>query len=232
MNTSEYLIAAKVGQAPVDYKWDARLRNRILAADADTKPTLAKAIGAISARAAFAFTVAASEWVVARLSTKTDVADAQLRVQAGWAATLDAGYARLPPPKRPDDDADFVVADPPYMAMLLLSEGHKDYLGSKASGVYQSALQLAMLAEHVAGRNAAFKRWISSVLKTAHSHYPKSTKPIDNQPPVVREIFEADAAPLKEEISRANLLATLDPKRNPYLVATALKAAGVAKQKG
>lgn len=84
MNIAEYLVQANASQAPVDYKWDARLRNRILAADADTKPTLAKALGAVSVRAAFAFAVAASEWVVGRLSAKTDVSDALLRVQAAW----------------------------------------------------------------------------------------------------------------------------------------------------
>lgn len=236
MNIAEYLVRAKVGQAPVDYKWDARIRNRILAADADTKPTLAKALGAVSVRAAFAFAVAAAEWVVGRLSTKTDLSDALLRVQAGWAATVDARYASLPSPEDPDDDADPLVADPPYLAMLLLSEAHKDYLGSKIDRVYLGALSLGMLAEHVAGRNPAFKKWISTVLKSAHKLYPKSTKPIDKQPPVAREVFEADAAPPNEQISQANLLGTLDPSRNPYLVAAAdLKAAGLAKpypQKG
>jgi hypothetical protein len=228
MSFSQHLIDAKVSEKPVDYEWDARKRNRILAADADTKPALAKKVGAISTRAAFAFSVAASEWVVARLSTKTDVTDAQLRIAAAWAATIDARYARLPLPEDPDDDdPDFLVADPPYLAMLLLSEGHKDYLDGKAGGVYQSALQLSMLAEHVAGRNAAFKKWNANVLTTAHKHYPKSTKPIDKQKPVAREVFDAGVAPPPN--AQAKLLATLDPARNPYLVAAAaLKAAGLA----
>ena len=236
MNIADYLVQAKVGQAPVDYKWDARLRNRILAADADTKPTLAKAIGAVSVRAAFAFAVAASEWVVGRLSTKTDLSDALLRVQAGWAATLDARYAILPLPEDPDDDDDPLVADPLYLAMMLLSQAHKYYLSSNIDRVYMGALKLGMLAEHVAGRNPAFKKWISTVLKSAHKLYPKSTKPVDKQSPIVREVFEADAAPPKEETSHANLLVTLDPSRNRYLVpAVDLQAAGIAKpypQKG
>jgi len=218
MNIPPYLLAAKVADQPLDYKWDVNIKNRLLTADADSKPALAKALGKISAKAAFAFAVASAEWIVARLSRHTDVADALLRVEAAWAATLDPHYAKLPKPQVANPVKADRAAGPVYYAMLLLSELHERYLAGATSHVYLSALVLGAFAEHVAGRNPVFKRWVPEVLKRAHEQYPKSAKPLAEQPDVARELFASDApdqATLTS--SRTKLLASMKSAENPYL---------------
>jgi hypothetical protein len=225
MKIPTHLLASGVADKPLDYKWDVKIQNRFLAADADSKPALASAIGKISTKAAFAFAVACAEWIAVRLSHRTDVADALLRVDAAWAATLDPHYASLPEPKEADPDNVDPAADPVHIAMMLLSDLHERYSTERASDVYLDALILAMLAEHVAGRNPVFKRWVPEVLKRAHAHYPKSAKPPTKELNVAREVFFPDA-PDKATLGSAltNLRAAIKAAKNPYLTAAARKS--------
>jgi hypothetical protein len=230
MTLPSYLQAAKVADKPIDYKWDVQIQNRIAASDADRKPALAKAVGKLSVKAAFAFGVACAGWVVARLSNQTDVADALLRLDAAWAATADARYAELPDPVDVDPDKVNPAADPVYQAMAILSDMHQQYLVGRGDHVLMDAYILALLAEHVAGRNATFKKWVPDVLKRLGKAHPNSSKPLAKEASVARELLDADP-PSKIDLSasQARLLTSLDPARNPYLVAAAdLKAAGIA----
>jgi len=229
MSIPAYLQSAKVADKAIDYKWDIRIQNRIVTTDADRKPALSKAIGKISAKAAFAFAVACAEWVTVRLSQHTDVADAMLRLQAAWAATVDLRYARLSKPDVVDPDNVDPAADPVYMAMRVLYDAHMRYLAGREDRVYLDALILGVLAEHVAGRNPVFKRWAPEVLKRASQQHPGSAKKATKEPAVARESFDLDP-PDKATLaaSQANLLAGLNPARNRYLApAAALRAAGI-----
>jgi hypothetical protein len=232
MDIPDYLLASKVADAPIDYKWTVDYKNRFLTADADTKPQLSNAVAAMSGRAAFAFGVASAEWVVARLSKHMDTSEVLRRIEAAWAATVDARYARFPRPGSPDKSIDYTIVGPIYFVELMLFDMHNRYLSGDQGKVYMDAVVLAMLAEHVAGRNAGFKKWAPEVLKSGAANYPTIDKPIADQPPVVRELFEPSdgSASITVTSSQAQWLADLDPAANPYLVpANELVNQGIGK---
>jgi hypothetical protein len=227
-----YLQTSKVADKPIDYKWDVRLQNRIVASDADRKPALANAVGKIGVKAAFAFGVASAEWVVARLSQQTDVTDALQRIDAAWAATVDPQYARLPDPQKVDPaTVNPAAARPVYIAMAVLSDLHARYVAGRADKVYMDAYILALLAEHVAGRNPVFKQWAPDVLKRLQKQHPKSAQP-GKEASVARETLQANAPPKVDlTASQATLLGSLNPSRNRYLAPAAdLIKAGVSEE--
>jgi len=233
MKIPPFLAAANVAAPKIDYKWTADISNNLLTSDADTKPSLGKAVGRISARAAFSLSLASCEWIAARLSGLIDTTDAFMRIEAGWAGAIDPRYAQLPVPKRGPPTRDVEpVSDALRLAMVLLSRSHDHYLNQQTGGMFISCIRLLLLAEHVAGRNPVFKTWLPSVLKLLGKEHPYRKKPLSDQSPVAREILESVDPPQKIDATamQARFLKELSPESNPYLrTAAVLIQEGVSK---
>ena len=231
MSLPAYLVAVNLSALPVDYPWDSTISNRFWASNDEYSPRLAKALGLISARAAWALGVACSEWVAARVDGHVDTADALLRIEAAWAAAADRRYANLPrpapnPPSAPDE-----FASPLRLAMRLLTNGLELYHGA-GKGVRSGTQALAMLVEHIAGRQPAFSPWLSESLRRAYQHFPRVDVPVEQEPAVSKELYEPGEPGFvwRDGIAQESLdrfVSTLDPSRNPYLRAPdEMRAAG------
>jgi hypothetical protein len=218
MTIPPFLIAADVATPKIDYKWTAGNADNLLTSDADTQPSLGKAVGRISARAAFSLSLASCEWIAARLSGLVDTTDAFMRIEAGWAAAISPEYARLPVPRRTTADVDPAL-DALHLAMVLLSRSHDFYVNQQTGGMFISCIRLLLLAELVAGRNHGFKTWLPSVLKRLAKTNPDRKMPLSDQAPVARTIFDSVGPPQKSDATamQARFLKGLNPESNPYL---------------
>ena len=206
------LDAAGLAALPLDHDWSLPIGNGFLAANAESRPELARALALLSEPALFALAVAASEWVVARVAGHTDVDDARLRLDAAWAATLDPARAHLPKPGKTPEDADLRAARPMRLAMVLLGNLHEGLPADDTFLLFGCTLRLVMVAEHVTGRVPAFNPWLEAVLKSAASRHPASPgTPYRQQPPVAPSFFRLPGGTVSAE--QTALLST----QNPYL---------------
>lgn len=228
MSLPTYLTALNLSALPVDYHWDNEIFNTFWAANDEDSPRLAEALSLISVRAAYGLGVACSEWVAARVTGHVDTADALLRIEAAWAASVDRRYANLPepPPSPPSAPKHFV--SPLRLSMILLSTAVELYQGP-GEGVRSNTQGLAMLVEHIAGRHPAFAAWLTESFRRAHQHFPSSDVEVEQQPAVPKEFYEPDFV-WRDGIAQESwdrFLKTLDPSRNPYLrSADEMRAAG------
>lgn len=230
MKLSDYLLATQVADLPITHKWDEKTTARIVGADPDNKPKLSTALEKVNQRAICAFGVAAGEWVLARLATHADIADGLLRLEAAWAATIDSRYSTLTRPEYGPRDADMRLAAPVWLTGTILADLHKRYRAGQRPNVYRAAFCMTLLAEHVAGKSPAFKKWVPAKLEQLAAAYPNEDISIADEPPVARESLLSDAllgTDATEAAQRA-FVATLDPAQNPYLTpAATLEAAGL-----
>lgn len=231
MKMANYLLAAKVDELPIDYKWSVSIGNKFHGATDDDNPKLGKAIGQIGSKASYGLVIASVEWVIARLSRHLDVSDALLRVEASWAAMIDRRYAQLSAPDAPDVDDRFVLTGPLWSSLAMMCDCFEESIEpSDDAGLFDASIGLALLAQHVVGRSPLFKTWLPDTLRRLQQVAPNQRLPLEDQAPVLREAFDpAGHAPGTEGALRDAFLATLDPDRNPYLrPADELKAQGLA----
>lgn len=206
------LNASGLAALPLDHDWSIHIGNGFLAANAESRPELARALALISEPALFALAVAASEWVVARVAGHTDVDDARLRLDAAWAATQDPARAHLPKPGKTPDDVDLRAARPVRLAMVLLGNSHEGLPADDTFLLFGCTLRLVMMAEHVAGRVPAFSPWLKTVLKSAASQHPScSGTPYRQQSPVAPSFFRLPGGTVSADV------ATPRATQNPYL---------------
>jgi hypothetical protein len=232
MSLPEYVRALNLSALPVDYEWDTVHFNTYWSVSDEVDPRLAEALQLIAVKAAFAFAVASSEWVVARVEGHVDTTDALLRIEAGWAAAMDPRYAKLPVPPASPPAAAQQFASPLRLAMKLLSYAHELCTGD-GEGVRSSAQGLAMAVVHIAGRQGAFKPWFAQALRRCHEHFPASARSVEDEPPVARELFDPGFAWSDDRAQAAlqRFVHTLNPASNPYLrSAEEMLAAGFSGQ--
>jgi hypothetical protein len=231
MKIANYLLAAKVDELPIDYKWSVSIGNKFHGATDDDNPKLGKALGLVNHKASYGLVIANVEWVIARLSRHADVSDALLRVEASWAAMIDKRYARLSAPEAPDVDEQIAVKGPLWSSVAIMCNCFEESIEPSIDlGLFDSSIALAMLGQHVVGRSPLFKAWLPDTLKRLQQIAPNVRQPLEDEPPVLREAFDpAGYAPGTEDALRDAFIATLDPDRNPYLrPAAELKADGMA----
>jgi hypothetical protein len=222
MNIPEYLQQVTFPRR-VDYEWDRRIANGFQANPADDHPKLFDALHLISIKAAYALGVACSEWAAARLQALADVTDVLLRIEAAWAASIDWRYADLPKPEAPRNPTPDPVAEPLWLTALFLRYQHQflveTYQGVPNKGVRGSALRLALLVRHIAGKKSGFDKWLQASLRNAAERYGATDVPIDLEMPVPREFFYPGFIWSEEavRVSQERLLQSLDPAKNPYL---------------
>jgi len=231
MKMANYLLAAKVDELPIDYKWSVSIGNKFHGASDDDNPKLGRALGLIDDKASYGLIIAITEWVIVRLSRHLDVSDALQRVEASWAAMIDPRYARLVAPDAPDVDEHVELKGPLWSSLAIMCDCFEEGIApSNAAGFFDASIALAMLGQHVVGRSPLFKTWLPATLKRLQQQAPNRRQPLAQQPPVLREFFDpAGIAPGTEDALRDAFIATLDPARNPYLrPAAELIAAGLA----
>ncbi|CAL8481170.1 hypothetical protein [Caballeronia sp. S22] len=228
MDLPAYLVSYNLASLPKDYPWDSVLFNTFWAVNDESNPRLASQISAISTKAAYALSIACSEWVIARVEGHVDTADSMLRTEAAWAAALDRRYAILAfpeeiPPSEPEE-----YAYPLLLAMQLVAYAHET-LGGSGTGVRTCTHGLAALVEHIAGRHPAFAPWLSDSLRRCVTHFPRTDVPLDQQDAVPKDYFDPGFV-WRDGIAVPSLerfVATLDPAHNPYLQsAGGMRAAG------
>lgn len=222
MISREYLDRRAL-EGKVDYEWTRRIANKLQAVPGEDYPKLWDALEELSLRAAYSLGVACSEWVAARFQHLSNVADLELRIEAAWAATIDWRYANPSEPDAPDSGPNpDPVAEPLWLAALFLFDLQnfyvKTYEGEKNQGIRATALRLILLARQVVPKRAGFDKWLTASMRKAKAQFPATKLPIQKEGSVPPDFFEAaangsDAA----AVSQANVLASLNPARNPYL---------------
>lgn len=222
MNIPDHLQQTGIDQLPIDYKWDVRVGNKFMGANAESKPKLAEAIRGISDKAAFGLSIAAAEWVVTRLSRQTEVSDNLQRIEAAWAAMLDPRYADMAEADDPDTDDELPVTGPVWTATTMMGDAFEYGIAANDNApIFSAAIGLCMLAEHVCGRSPAFKAWLPETLARLQREHPATDDEVEDQAPVGMEFFRPAGTP--------PLLETLLPGGNPYLrSADELRAEGIS----
>ena len=223
MKLPTYLSTLTLSTLQVDYDWDWEILISFRECTVEDNPRLAEALDLISTKAAFALGVACLEWVVARVEGNVDTSDTLQRIEAGWAAAIDARYASLPQPPRstPSPPQEFVR--PLHLARKILSDVRAAYTNTDlVDKVYSGAQGLLMLVDHIAGRHQAFDPWLADSLRRCHEHFPASEDPVEAQKPVPREFFEPSFLFSEDTMQDAigRFMETLDPATNPYLRAS------------
>jgi len=76
-----------------------------------------------------------------------------------------------------------------------------------------------MEVDHIAGRHPAFAQWLSQSLRRCHEHYKPVEIPVEEEPPVPRDLFFPEFQWSDEAVQAAiqHVLQALDPATNPYL---------------
>lgn len=213
--------AARVAALPIDYEWDSTINNGFLAASDEEHPRLAEAIEALNIHGAADLLVGAIEWSIARTQANVPVDDAQWRLQAAWAATVDPRYSTLAKAPVPDPAMEDLWTRPERRARSFLGYVVGFLEQGRTSKVRQSALGCVLLAEHLCGRDPAFGRWLTSMFRTKTASSPRRADDVDFN-------SRDKSLPEDQELTtptREERLAGLDPATNPYLRSAADMAA-------
>jgi hypothetical protein len=223
-----YLTKAGIAGATPTYKWtnDVALK---LYARKDQSTRLYKAAEECSFRANMALLTLVSDCIVWRFEGLADLADANLRVEAAWAAAIHPAYAKDAPYKMTKDptyDDRHRINGPIECAMAVLERGRVRY----ASGnIYLTEMfvKQAVIARHVIPKPKAFEAWLLGVIERTARTFPR-TGTYDTQtgvhdasaePPVPRAFFGEDFVHSEEGTAAvlSEFLGELDPNANPYL---------------
>ncbi|AQH03957.1 hypothetical protein A9R05_33845 (plasmid) [Burkholderia sp. KK1] len=221
MNLLNVIRHAGIAGAPLHYEWNIEVSRSITYPLEDEHPRLLRAFGLINDRAALALAMASAEWVAGRFEGIIDIGDAMARIEAGYAAVIDERLATLPKPSEPFPDDLQDAHGPLKLARMLISDTFGYFL-KRSEGVVHASLSMALLARLVCPQPDAFDAWLSAALKRCHQHFPYvKGQPPEQQRPVPREFFDLapDWTPAHATTELRAFLASLDPARNPYLIA-------------
>ena len=219
----EYVKSAGIVGAPIKYKWN---NDRGMDLDDVQNDRLYDAVDASSFRAKMALAAVLTEWIAWRFDGHTDVTDALMRVEAAWAAVVDASYSKdLEIELVADDDSEPVKA-PLESALNHLSDAHDQYVNGSIY-LAEPVMKLGMLARHVAPDKKRFDHWLSATLARTAKVFPRGA-PYDEdsetydasaEPPVPRAFFEGDFqyTPAAAKAAITRFLQHAKPAQNPYL---------------
>lgn len=217
---SEILASGLCG-APFDYEWDTDVSDDIIFPAEDRLPRLAKAYWQCDQRTGYGLALATAEWSVWRFYGIVDLGDAQRRLEAGYAAVVDARYADLPEPDEPFPETLQDAHGPLKLARMLISSAHGYHLQGDSS-VHAVGFSLALLALHLYATQAAvIEAWLERTLRRCHALHPPADVPLEAQRPVARAFFFSPAnAPDSAPTELNGFLAALKPAENRYLRST------------
>jgi hypothetical protein len=222
-----YAEEAGIKGSPLKYKWSADIGLKFYASK-DANPRLLTALEAVTFRAAMSLGVAITEWGIWRLDGHADLTDALARVEAAWACSIDAAYAK---------DLKFTLSDgvhedgdpihgPLEICLAVLGELCARY-SKNSIYIVGSVIRQAQLVRYILPDKAAFDEWLTSSLRRAAKTFPreatydrkKGVFDPSAELPVPREFFEPgfDYSESASKAAISGFLKTLDPKKNPYL---------------
>ena len=211
------ILASGACGAALDYEWDTDVSDDILYPAEDRLPRLAKAYWQCDQRTGYALALATAEWSVWRFDGVVDLGDALRRLEAGYAAVVDARYAVLPEPDEPFPETLQDAHGPLKLARMLISRAHA-YHQQGDDSVHAVGYSLALLALHLYAQAPALEAWLERTLRRCHALHPPTGAPLAGQRPVARDFFFAAAdAPDTDPAELRAFLAGLDAARNPYL---------------
>lgn len=205
--------------APMQYAWDLDVSDAIAYVRDDEHRRLRQAIWQTQPRWAFGVMIATAEWIAWRYDGMVPLDDPLLRIEAGYAALADPGYASIP---EPGDDFPDEMQDahgPLMLLRLLISDAWLPYVAGEPA-VYVHALSMALLARHVLPDPHPFEQWLSRTLARCARIAPRGATPPQGQPLVARAFFFDEPDPWDAEAARlatSAYLRALRPDRNPYL---------------
>lgn len=162
-----------------------------------------------------------------RLSSQTDVTDALLRVEAGWATLTRPGIApKLRYRLTADHEADPVQRPLEQAFANLGALAHRYATGD----IYlaEVVVRQATLARHIAPDRAAYDQWLTGLLSSTAAARPRGNEYDEDdevfdyahEAPVAREAFGATFDPALATAARQDaFLQALDLATNPYLAA-------------
>jgi len=222
----KHIDAAAIASAPVTYAWNKKIGLKLVETEGDNT-RLFRAIDEADFRGKMGLGLALVEWVVWRLSGLTDVSDALLRLEAGW-ATLDR--PELAPGldyDLPDEHVLEPVLRPLEQALLALGDLARQYADGNIY-LAETVERVAGLARHIAPDPKAFDAWLATVLRTLaaarprNATYDQDLEVFDyaHEAPVSRDSFGATFT--EDDATRAAhaaFLQGLDARTNPYLAA-------------
>jgi hypothetical protein len=219
-----HIKAAGIIGAPIQYRWDRAIGLKLYA-DKDQNPRLYTAVDKVDFRAKMGIGMAITEWVVWRLSAQTDVTDALLRVEAGWATLARPHLApKLRYKLTADHEADPVLRPLEQAFTNLGALAHRYATGD----IYLAEIivRQATLARHIAPSPPAYDQWLSELLRTAAAARPRGDEYDEDdevfdyahEAPVARDAFGSIFDPaLASAAHQDAFLQTLDTAANPYL---------------
>jgi hypothetical protein len=215
MNPPSFVPVAVVG-ASIAHAWDADIGLSLMRPLPDEHVRLASAFRPLSERSAFAALLATAEWVVWRLKGHADLQDALMRLEAAYAALVDARYGKLTIPRGEYPDPAEIHG--PLDAMVhLMAEGFEAYAAGAAE-VKQSAFCMALVARHVLPDAKVFEKWLSATLRTLAKNFPDDAHPIETQPAMARATFDGGVGSGTAAAAALDaFLQSLDPSVNKYL---------------
>jgi hypothetical protein len=221
----DYIKAAEVISAPIEYEWDSDLGLEFYAAK-DQNIRLYRAIDASNFKAKTALATAVTEWIVWRLEGHADVRDAHRRIEAAWASVVHPLYAKDLFVKLTKNDDTAPVEAPLELALCLLGKIEGRYADGN---IYLAApiVNLSMLAQHLMPNEKDFSNWLSATLRRMAKVFPRGGEydresgkyDASGEKPVPREFFDPsfDYSEAAATAAWRVFLESLDPKDNPYL---------------
>jgi len=203
--------------AELDYEWDTDVSDDLLYPPEGQLPRLAQAYWQCDQRTGFALALATAEWTAWRFDGIVDIGDVLRRIEAGYAALIDARYADLPEPDEPFPETLQDAHGPLKLARMLISRAYAYHLQGDRS-VHAVGFSLALLALHLYARVPALEGWLERTLRRCNALHPPTDVPLSSQRPVARSFFFAAAdAPDSTPADLRGFLAELKPADNRYL---------------
>lgn len=224
LSAPNYIIEANIIAAPLDFKWGQKIAEKIFGHEVDVR--LYDAVSRSTLKASYAAGIAATEWIVYRLSSHTDTADALNRIEAAWASSIKLSASRDLAFRLSDKahDSKNLAGGPLEIALAILSSMYARYSRKKLN-LPESACRQLMLAQHVVPKAAHFDSWASQNLRKLAKVFPALTKPdtrnydLSQEEAVPREFFNPEFIYTKDaaKSARTSFLAKLNRAENPYI---------------
>lgn len=206
-----YISAAGIADASLYYKWDDwKLQEMFDGEDSAIRLRL----GAVSYRAALAFTIATGEWIVHRYDRLSSDLEPSLHMEAMWAGVVDSRYVRYWEPR--DEDWLGPIRGALRLAIVFTLEAMVD--ADQGGDVALSGDRAARIALRVLTDPSPFAIWRDQVVTRLEQLYPhKKRDPMGDVVP--REALDptVDFRPEATESLVKRYLRGLDPTRNRVL---------------
>lgn len=229
--TPQIILNSGTGKHLFDYEWNGRIAvdlagEGIYNQYQHLQEGIQKEINLCSYKASLSLTTAVMEWILYLFENKADISDAELRLNALRAGSVDRFYIKT---LVFDGDYSNDVIQGPLWVLLQLTERISRRYVNQWIEMRDFLFHFIVLAKHIYKKNKVFENWLSDALQKTAETFPWKTNEEDpkaakydasNDPLVPRNFFfdacfKYDEASAKQEIN--DFLQGLDFNKNPYL---------------